>query len=183
MKTIPVLLLGAGGVGRALIQQIIDGRETVAARAGSRLAVRLVADSQRWVRADDELSDADLKQILQAKQKRETVGEPRPDPADMVAAYAEQFPGPAILVDVTAGVRVALDVLSSPGPMVMPVPAYHPQLRVAELTGRQRVDLVLDLVMKRKSAKNRPTGEIGGVRRFAFETHRLATERHGAGTR
>lgn len=47
------------------------------------------------------------------------------------------------VVDVTAGVRVALDVLSSPGPMVMPVPAYHPQLRVAELTGRQRVDLVL----------------------------------------
>lgn len=48
------------------------------------------------------------------------------------------------VVDVTAGVRVALDVLSAPGPMVMPVPAYHPQLRVAELTGRQRVDLVLD---------------------------------------
>ncbi len=48
------------------------------------------------------------------------------------------------VVDVTAGVRVALDVLSSPGPMVMPVPAYHPQLRIAEITGRQRADLVLD---------------------------------------
>ena len=111
MKTIPVLLLGAGGVGRALIQQIIDGRETVAARAGVRLAVRLVADSQRWVRADDELGDAELMNIVRAKQKRESVGEPRPDPADMVAAYADQCAGPAILVDVTAadGMEPALN--------------------------------------------------------------------------
>ncbi len=47
-------------------------------------------------------------------------------------------------VDVTAGVRVALDVLSEPGAMVMPVPAYAPQLDVAAITGRERVDLVLD---------------------------------------
>jgi cystathionine beta-lyase len=48
------------------------------------------------------------------------------------------------VVDVTAGVRIALDVLSEPGPMVMPVPAYAPQLDVAALTGRERVDLVVD---------------------------------------
>lgn len=48
------------------------------------------------------------------------------------------------VVDVTAGVRLALDVLSEPGPMVMPVPAYAPQLAVAEVTGRERVDLVVD---------------------------------------
>lgn len=46
-------------------------------------------------------------------------------------------------VDVTAGVRFALEVLCDPGPMVMPVPAYHPQLAVAEITGRERVDLVV----------------------------------------
>ncbi|MDQ2846926.1 MAG: aminotransferase class I/II-fold pyridoxal phosphate-dependent enzyme [Actinomycetota bacterium] len=46
--------------------------------------------------------------------------------------------------DVTAGVRIALDVLSDPGPVVLPVPAYHPQLDVAALSGRQRVDLLLD---------------------------------------
>ncbi|HEU4810560.1 MAG TPA: aminotransferase, partial [Nocardioides sp.] len=44
-------------------------------------------------------------------------------------------------VDVTAGVRLALDVLSEPGAMVLPLPAYHPQLDVAEITGRERVDL------------------------------------------
>ena len=47
-------------------------------------------------------------------------------------------------VDVTAGVRLALNVLSEPGPMVMPVPAYAPQLDIAQLADRERVDLVLD---------------------------------------
>src|SRR5688572_7876899 len=46
-------------------------------------------------------------------------------------------------VDVTAGIRFVLDVLSEPGPMVMPLPAYSPQLDVAQLTGRERVDLVV----------------------------------------
>lgn len=48
------------------------------------------------------------------------------------------------VVDVTAGVRVALDVLSEPGPIVMPVPAYAPQLAIGEVTGRRRLDLVVD---------------------------------------
>jgi cystathionine beta-lyase len=48
------------------------------------------------------------------------------------------------VVDVTQGVRLALDVLSGPGPMVMPVPAYSPQLAIAEITGHKRADLVVD---------------------------------------
>jgi len=48
------------------------------------------------------------------------------------------------VVDVTAGVRFVLDVLSEPGPMVMPLPAYSPQLAIAEITGRERVDLIVD---------------------------------------
>jgi cystathionine beta-lyase len=47
-------------------------------------------------------------------------------------------------VDVTAGVRVVLDVLSEAGPVVFPLPGYPPQHDVAQLTGRRRVDLVLD---------------------------------------
>ncbi|MEO5851730.1 MAG: aminotransferase class I/II-fold pyridoxal phosphate-dependent enzyme [Nocardioides sp.] len=53
---------------------------------------------------------------------------------------AQVFP----VVDVTAGVRVAIDVLSGPGAVVMPGPAYSPQLAVAEITGRERVDLLVD---------------------------------------
>lgn len=48
------------------------------------------------------------------------------------------------VVDVTAGMRFALDVLSEDAPVVMPVPAYSPQLDIAEITGRKRVDLVVD---------------------------------------
>ncbi len=47
-------------------------------------------------------------------------------------------------VDVTAGVRIALDLFSEPGPMVMPVPAYAPQLDIAQVSGRHRVDLLVD---------------------------------------
>ena len=39
--------------------------------------------------------------------------------------------------------RLALDVLSDPGPMVMPVPGYSPQLEIAQITGRERRDLVV----------------------------------------
>jgi cystathionine beta-lyase len=46
--------------------------------------------------------------------------------------------------DVTAGLRFALDVLSEPGPLVVPMPAYGPHHDLAQITGRQRADLTLD---------------------------------------
>ena len=49
------------------------------------------------------------------------------------------------VVDVTAGMRLALDVLCVDAPVVMPVPAYSPQLEIAQITGRRRVDLVVDV--------------------------------------
>jgi cystathionine beta-lyase len=48
------------------------------------------------------------------------------------------------VVDVTAGVRLAVDLFSEDGPLVFLVPGYSPQLDVAELTGRKRVDVVVD---------------------------------------
>jgi|tagenome__1003787_1003787.scaffolds.fasta_scaffold20969290_3 cystathionine beta-lyase len=74
-----------------------------------------------------------------------------PELAEAYAGFASRHFGSAVepvwvtpVVDVTAGVRVALDVLSEDGPVVFLVPGYSPQLDVAALTGRQRVDLVLD---------------------------------------
>ena len=67
------------------------------------------------------------------------------------AAFAARHFGSAVepgwvhpVVDVTAGVRLALDVLSDPGPVAFLVPGYSPQLDVAALTGRTRVDVVVD---------------------------------------
>jgi cysteine-S-conjugate beta-lyase len=48
------------------------------------------------------------------------------------------------VVDVTAGARVAVDVLSEDGPLVFLIPGYSPQLDVAEVTGRARLDVVVD---------------------------------------
>lgn len=44
-------------------------------------------------------------------------------------------------VDVTAGVRVALDVLSEDAAVVLPTPAYHPQFGVVPITGRELWEL------------------------------------------
>ena len=48
------------------------------------------------------------------------------------------------VVDVTAGVRIAIDVLSEQAPVVFPTPGYSPQFAVPALTGRPRVDLPVD---------------------------------------
>ncbi len=54
-------------------------------------------------------------------------------------------PASCVLVgDVMSGVRLTLEVLSEPGPVVVPTPAYMPFLDVAQQTGRERVDLPLD---------------------------------------
>ena len=45
--------------------------------------------------------------------------------------------------DVTAGIRLLLDVLSDPGPVVVPTPAYPPQLTLPEITGRELVTVPL----------------------------------------
>ncbi|MEQ6902196.1 aminotransferase class I/II-fold pyridoxal phosphate-dependent enzyme [Nocardioides sp. YIM 152588] len=47
-------------------------------------------------------------------------------------------------VDVTAGVRFALNALSADAPVVMTVPGYPPVMNIIEATGRKRLDLVLD---------------------------------------
>jgi cystathionine beta-lyase len=66
------------------------------------------------------------------------------------ATVEPEWVGP--VVDVTAGVRVALDVLCEDAPVVFPVPGYSPQHDIAGLTGRRRVDVVLD--------PDAPTAEI-----------------------
>ncbi|HRI98551.1 MAG TPA: aminotransferase class I/II-fold pyridoxal phosphate-dependent enzyme, partial [Nocardioides sp.] len=60
--------------------------------------------------------------------------------------YGEQVDPERVLptADVTFGVRTALDVLSDPGPMVLPLPAYDPQHGLAQITHREQWDLPVD---------------------------------------
>lgn len=108
-----------------------------------------------WVAEMDYALAPQVSDALHAAIDANLAGYPRFDiGGELGTAYAgfarrhfdhEVDPGHVIpVVDVTAGVRFALDVLSEPGPMVMPVPAYAPQLAVAGITGRERADLVVD---------------------------------------
>lgn len=45
--------------------------------------------------------------------------------------------------DVSAGVRVAIDVLSEPGSVIFPTPGYNAQFGLASVTGREEVQLAL----------------------------------------
>lgn len=60
--------------------------------------------------------------------------------------YGEEVDPERVLptADVTFGVRTALDVLSEPGPMVLPLPAYDPQHGLGQVTGREQWDLPVD---------------------------------------
>ena len=60
--------------------------------------------------------------------------------------FGDDVPADRVLptADVTVGVRVALEVLSEPGPMVLPLPAYDPQHGLAQITGREQWDLPVD---------------------------------------
>lgn len=48
------------------------------------------------------------------------------------------------VVDVTAGVRVVLDVLCDDAPVALPTPAYHPQFGVVPVTGREVIEVRVD---------------------------------------
>ncbi len=112
-QEIPIVLMGAGGVGRALLRQIVASRVVVAGRNQLHFRVVAVADSRRVVVAPAGLSDAQLQAIVAAK----TAGEPLPqseerdDPTVLLDRLLAAGVEPGILVDVTAedGLEPLLD--------------------------------------------------------------------------
>jgi cystathionine beta-lyase len=60
--------------------------------------------------------------------------------------FRHEVPASNVLpvVDVTTGVRLALEVLSDPGPVVIPMPAYPPLLELPGVVGLERAELRLD---------------------------------------
>jgi homoserine dehydrogenase/aspartokinase/homoserine dehydrogenase 1 len=67
MKQIPVIVLGIGGVGQALLQQIINGRSRVAERNQCHFNVVAIADSKHWLWDANGLSDEILSQAIANK--------------------------------------------------------------------------------------------------------------------
>ena len=117
MKKIPVLLLGAGGVGRALIQQIVSGRNNIATRNNLCFDVIAVADSKRWVCDGNGLTDETLTDIVNLKKSRKQMGDERPSVIEMVHQAVSAGHERGLLVDVTAqdGMEDALDYVLEQG--------------------------------------------------------------------
>jgi len=102
MKNVPVIIYGAGGVGRALLRQIAASRDVLATRNHSRLDVVGVIDSRGWVWQPSGLSDEQLDQIVTTKEAGESLGDQRPGDKEVLAQLSSGGLGDGIIVDVTA---------------------------------------------------------------------------------
>lgn len=105
MKQVSVLLFGAGGVGQALLQQLVNGRSVIAARNQCQLHVIGVADSQSYAFAAAGLSDVQLGEIVARKRAGQPLGEPggtRPSDLALLQLARQSTTRPLIVVDVTA---------------------------------------------------------------------------------
>jgi len=111
MKHIPVIIFGAGGVGSAVLRQIVDGRAVTAARNQVQFDVTAVCDSQTWQHQPGGLRDAQLTAVVQRKAEGQPVGATRPSNLDILNLLAESGLEQVIVVDVTAvsGLEPALD--------------------------------------------------------------------------
>ncbi len=112
MKQIPVILFGAGGVGSALIRQILDGRSRVAERNHCQFNFIGVMDSKTWVWDTNGLSDELLLDVVQAKANGQVVDPPhrhehpqemkRPSDSDVISTAKNAGLNNVIVVDTTA---------------------------------------------------------------------------------
>ncbi|MCI0648900.1 MAG: homoserine dehydrogenase [Chloroflexi bacterium] len=111
MKHIPVILFGAGGVGRALLWQIVVSRPVVAGRNQIVFNVVAVVDSRSWVWAPAGLADDQLLALVAAKAEGQRLGPERPGNVEIVEQAAAAGLEGALVVDVTAeaGMEPLLD--------------------------------------------------------------------------
>lgn len=104
MKKIPVILFGAGGVGSALLQQIIESRVCIAERNDAQFDIIAVTDSTSWVWDAQGLSTAHLRDIVVAKKNGRGVSNlaERPSNLDIINLVSESRIDNGVMVDVTA---------------------------------------------------------------------------------
>ena len=104
MRTIPIILFGTGGVGRALLRQILAHRTFHANTYGLTLRVVALCDSNGAVLATQGLGDQDLQALLDHKATGgrladHPLGDKQNNPAAIVEMAAREG---AIVVDCTA---------------------------------------------------------------------------------
>lgn len=102
MKQVPVIILGIGGVGQALIQQIINGRSAFAARNQCAFQVVALTDSQSVLWAEQGLSDEQLQNAIATKKAKRPLSDDRPALIELLDRAKQAGHEQAIVVDVTA---------------------------------------------------------------------------------
>ena len=139
-----------------MIDRIVDLTDEEA-RAALPMKWGQVADGilPAWVAEMDYAVAPAITEALTRAVARGLTGYPDERPGgelgEAYAAFAKRHFGHAVdadqvlaTVDVTAGVRIALDVFAERAPVVLPLPAYPPQLEVVPVAGRERWDLPVD---------------------------------------
>ena len=152
MKTVPVILFGAGGVGRSLLTQLVESRPVVAARTGIYFNVVAIVDSQSWLWQPSGLSDEQIGAAITAKAVGEKLAEAeRPFLIQILQQAAAAGLEKAIVVDVTAlnGLEPVIDTalelgysvaLANKKPFTGPWPQAkhyfnHPRIRYESTVG------------------------------------------------
>ncbi|MCB8943780.1 MAG: homoserine dehydrogenase [Ardenticatenaceae bacterium] len=105
MKDVAVVVFGMGGVGQALVRQIVDGRSPAASRNQCRFNVVALVDSQNWLWQTAGLPDEDLMQAVANKQRGLPLlpqAESQPSPLAVLDRAATAGLKDVIVVDVTA---------------------------------------------------------------------------------
>lgn len=125
VRLLPVVVLGVGDVGRALLQQILDRRAFHAERFGLRLAVECVSDSSGWATiVEGEGGDAWLRKLIEHKVEGGKLSELQGSrtlvpPAELLREWmrpgvvvvdctASRETGPALTRVLAAGAKVVL---------------------------------------------------------------------------
>jgi homoserine dehydrogenase len=183
MKYAPLIIFGVGGVGRALLRQIMTGRDAILARNGLQLDVLAVVDSRSWLWSPTGLGDEQLQAALMAKKEKQPVGEDRPDNLDILRQVEAAWVANGIVVDVTAtdGMEPVLDyalehrfgvVLANKKPLAGPWATaqryfHHPLIRhESTVGGGQPVIATLRYLLDTNDPVMRIEGQMSGTLGF-----------------
>ncbi|MDI7277669.1 MAG: homoserine dehydrogenase [Anaerolineae bacterium] len=114
-KRVFVVQYGLGQVGRALLRQVLAGRERLRQRTGLEIAYLALADSRGELVDERGLADETLRQALEAKERGTGLTrQPGGTPRDGELPFLSWSMGPLVVVDVTAAdgmETVALEAL------------------------------------------------------------------------
>ncbi len=136
MIRVPVVIFGAGGVGRSLLKHILESRKAVTNQVGCRFDAIGIVNSTSWVWAPDGLEDAEINKTIERSKSQGSIGEERPDGSEILSQFSAEWGDLGLMIDVTAakGMETLVDqalalrlgvILANKKPLVGPWESTH----------------------------------------------------------